>query len=84
MDSASIIEGDIIQCLQCTSSEDDNISDEAQDAYVSRNSSLWRKGMVAYKFEKYHGGNLYKDEDMRFIKDAMNQITEQVPCIVFK
>ena len=64
--------------------EDDNISDEAQDAYVSRNSSLWRKGMVAYKFEKYHGGNLYSDEDMRFIKDAMNQIIEQVPCIVFK
>eukprot|EP00092_Neocalanus_flemingeri_P028146 GFUD01030567.1.p1 GENE.GFUD01030567.1~~GFUD01030567.1.p1 ORF type:complete len:516 (-),score=125.26 GFUD01030567.1:65-1612(-) len=63
--------------------------EKVKDSFILDSNQLWTGGVVPYKFEMLpldDGGEepLFSDKDKEMIEEALNHISEMVPCIQFK
>ena len=79
-----IIEGDIAIGETAPSGNSPHM-----DAFLANKDKLWPLGNVYFRFELSPGPDgtwrpSFKTEEINMIRDAMNQIKRQVPCIHFR
>ena len=78
----ALIEGDI--ALPSSSRQGD-----VRDSFLLAPSQLWSNGIVPYRFETLVLAEgveepIFRAEDMQLLREAMEHISAQVPCIHFR
>ena len=63
--------------------------DNVSHSFVIAEDRLWAEGLVPFRFEKLKlvgGGfeDLFRDEDRALIRSVLDEITEAVPCVIFR
>ena len=82
---SDLVEGDIA----VPTTDDVTTFAKTKNTFVTDVNKLWSGGRIPYRFEEWElkdGGTepLFSDEDKTLIKQALQHIMDNIPCIQFR